>query len=649
MDMTVQTGQSTTRSGTSLASLSWTSDHAEPVVLLLQVDAEPDDAKTLEKEATGIIRHALLETEGDAATRLDGTLKELNGLLKGLLLTGSIRDVHAIVAIEDTEGNLHVSHAGRAEAYIVRAGTASQITEYTKGKASPAFVYIASGATEPRDTIILSTQRLLRSVTPAQLAQMVQQRGDRVLDELLLHLESDNEMASLAVLTVKGAQKQHSLEEARPPRSTSVSRHRSRNRKTGGGRAVLEGVRDRMRSLLSSARIRDWISAGHRMASRFARDLKDPSRKRRAHLLLLAGTLACFVVVWAVLQLTVSTERSKTREELAALVEQISSEIRTADNRRLTGDMDAANAILERAEERAKQVMDNESGLYRMEALDLLDRIRAKREEINNVTRLAPRVVVNLTAKNPDISAQGFVGVADGEFVVFDKQDLYRVVLNTIESPKRLNDEELILLGAFFPRYQSLVFQTTGNAVMEVIAGQPTLMKTEDPAGWITGKSMEAYLRFLYILSPENNQIYKYERLSNRYAAPAPYNVNGDLSGALDMAIDGNVYVLKDNGTVVKLLRGETRPFVIRHAPERLLDDATRIFKVGDGSLYFLDPVHGRVIVVSDGGESGESSYLRQYVLEGDQIGRLQDLYVDPDESRAYVLDEKRIYAIDLK
>jgi len=29
-------------------------------------------------------------------------------------------------------------------------------------------------------------------------------------------------------------------------------------------------------------------------------------------------------------------------------------------------------------------------------------------------------------------------------------------------------------------------------------------------------------------------------------------------------------------------------------------------------------------------------------------VGELKDLYIDPDETKLYVLDEKRIYAIDL-
>ena len=99
---------------------------------------------------------------------------------------------------------------------------------------------------------------------------------------------------------------------------------------------------------------------------------------------------------------------------------------------------------------------------------------------------------------------------------------------------------------------------------------------------------------------------------------------------------------------MLKLLRGETQPFVIRHAPDGTLKNATKMFKAPDSKFYFLDPVKNRVIVASDGGATGESSYVKQYILEGEQLGTLQDLYVDPEESHLYVLDEKRVYVVDL-
>jgi len=648
MGISVQTGHTKSASGLTLVSHSYKSNQKEPVVLLLHISASTSEAKTLEKECEAIIKHSLLETEGDASERLDGTLKEINGLLKGLIISKTIDDIHAIIAIAGKDDTFHVSHSGRAEAYIVRGGQASQITEYSRGKALPAFVHIASGPIEPRDVLVMSSQRLLRALTPAQLAKFAQ-RGDQLIDEVEMALEAEKEKAALAVLRVDGrgaaaGKKAKSL----IPR---VKRRQKRSSRIpmpdlSGVTGLLTSIFEKGWSVISSSK---WTKKARSVPSTLFADLRHPKRKKKAHLLIVASFVALFLVIWAIGNLTTTTQRSQNRAELEALVQQIDEDIRTAENRYLTGDVDAANAILERAKERTMQVMDNESGLFRIESLDLLDRIRMKNEEINNIIRPSLGPPVNLAAKNPNIAAIGMIGLADGELVVYDRQDLYRVINNIVDEPDRLSEEELITDGANFERMQTLLFQTSGNSIIEIISGQATSMKTEDPAGWIAGKAVATYLRFLYVLSPENNQIYKYERLSNRYGAPAEYNINGDLSGGLDITIDGNVYILKEGGEIVKLFRGEVRPFTIRHLPEGALQSISKIYKAPeDGNFYLLDPEGSRVIVATDGGGTGESAYLRQYILKGDQIGDLVDLYVDPEQLRLYVVDEKRVYVVDL-
>lgn len=664
MDVHVRTGSTKEPRDTSLSTLSLTSAHGEAVCFLMELCGAGKDARTVEKECEAIVEHALLQSEGDPAHRLDGTLKELNGLLKGFFASGAIHDAHMILAILDVHGILHVSHAGRAEAYLVRHGTASQITEYASGKSLPTFVHIASGQLEPRDTVVYSTQRLLRSVTPAQLTQMAQHE-EKLIEQLERALEAEGEHAALATYAVP-QQLQPTLES--PPSQPLRPRRGAEKRRSVDLGGFFQGAASSVWDFASGATKRGmqrrekgmqflslnipWRKLFERVqenAERLFKDLADPKRRKRAHLLLLASALTVLIVVWAVVHLMTSSQRNQTRAELEELVEQIGNEIRVADNRRIIGDTEAANAILDRAEERAKQVMDNESGFFRTETLELLEQIRSKHEEINAVTRISPRVVANLGAQSTDVVTEGMIGIDDGEFFVFDRQNAYRVLLNSVEDPKRLVEEDLILDGTHFPRFSTAVFLTTGNSVLEFAGDQPLLMKTEDAAGWVKGADMKAYLRYLYVLSTENKQIYKYERLSNRYSAPVAYNVNGDLSGALDMAIDGNVFVLKEGGAVLKLFRGEAQPFVIRRLPGKALEHATKVYKVPDGNLYFLDPTEKKVVVVTDGGATGESIYLKQFILEGEQLRDLKDLYVDPDETQLYILDEKRMYTIDLE
>ncbi len=663
MDITVRTGSTRSRGGIALSSLSFESPGGEQACLLLAVSAPARDAKTLEEEASTVIQHSLLASEGEPWHRLDGTLKELNGLFKGLTLSNAYDEINAVVALLGADGTLHVSHAGRGEAYLVRDGIASQVTEFTRGKPLPAFVHISSGPLEPGDVVIFSTQRLLRSLTPAQLAQQAG-KGEMFLNEVSAALDREGETASLLAFHVPGGEEKE--EKAAPAsRVRSAAPVARRGRRTS--RWSMDSVKDMaalalpfLRSAVAKGKTAvekskpGLASAGSSLLTltdrwkEFLQDLRDPQRKRRAHLLLLAGAVAAFLIIWLAVSLVITGQRSKSQAQIAELVKEINDQVQTADNRRMAGDVQSANAILLQAEQRAKQVMDNENGLFRVQALDLLDKIHSKEAEINNVIRVEPKVYINLTADQPSIQARGLIGLGNGEFVVYDRRNAYHSLLNKLDQPLRITeDNDAILEGTSFPRVSAEVYLTNGSSLIEVANNQVTTMKTDDPAGWIKGKDIQTYLRYLYVLAPDKKQIYKYERLSNHYGAPSEYNVNGDLTGAMSMAIDTSVYVLKDNGTVLKLLRGEAQPFTVGNAPLNLLQNTTKLFKASGGHFYFLDPIGKRVIVTTDD-QNGTSSYDRQYQLTGDQIGMPQDLYVDQDETHLYVVDEKRLYEISL-
>ena len=673
MNVGVWTGQTKAPPGTVLLPVVLGDKKTDRVFLLLHSEGRSEKSDTLKEECISILTHAVLESEGGGYERLESALKELNGLLKGFLLSNAVRDVHAVVGLLEQDGMLHLSHVGRAEAYVVRDGVATQVTEYTRGKAPTAFVHIVSGPAQMRDHFILSTQRLLRALTPAQLVQTVQHAGETAIQSIISTLSSEKETACILHLSIiEGGELVERTVSSSIARTPARVRSGTKENKLAALSGLISGMGQRIdwSSFLKKVRIpgrskargtvKEFSVAAAKRVSQFLSDLYDPERKRRAHLFLLAGGAALFLIIWIVVQLSLSSQRNQTKGELATLVKQINADLSTAENRQLAGDVEAANTILERAQDRARQVMDNESGLFRTEAIDLINRIKSKRDEMNRVFRdVLPRVMAVLSAKKPDIVAQGLIGLPNGEFLVYDRQDLYRVSLNTVEGGERLSGEELILDGVNLPRFQSNVFLTTGNSVIEIVNGQTITMKTEDPAGWVTGSDIKTYLRYLYILAPERKQIYKYERLANRYGPPAEYNVNGDLTGALDMSITGPVYILRDSSAagsksgerdVVKLLRGEKQTFNIRNLPAGALSNTTKIFKSSPtGNFYFLDPDGKRIIVTTNDGDLGDSLYLKQYVLDSEQVGKLKDLYVDEDDTRLYVLDDKKIYAIDLQ
>jgi len=646
-ELIIKTMKTKARQGSHLAAKVLDADAGEKVLTLVRIDGREKECDHFVHEWNHTVERTLGHAEEEPGERMEGALKELNGLLKAIQISDAIQEVNAILGLYDAQGILHVAQAGRAEAYLTRDGSTVQITERSTGSGSSAqFLYISSGDIRKHDVVLLSTERLLRSVTPAQITQAARKKND-LLDTMRDILENEKEAAALALLT-------HSITEASLEDLPAAVRQPKRERRKRGRSLPFSLPRLPIDLGGFSERGIAWIGTVQSLFTRtinnFQKDLQHPTRKRRAHLLLLAGALIVFIGIWAGFQVTTMSRRSQTRSELSTLVEKINEDIQTAENRHLMGDVESANAILNRAEEEARNVMQNESGLYRTEALDLLDRIREKRESISNIIRLSPTLIANLTSRNPDITAKGIVGIERGRLIVYDRQNLYSVIVNAVDEPQRLDGDNLILNGTYFERFDTAVFLTKDNRLIELIDGQPTAMKTDDPAGWQAGQDIVTYVRYVYLLSPQNNQILKYERLSNRYGLPSEYNVNGNLENAVDMTIDSDVYILKAGGEIVKLFRGETRPFTVRNLPVDALKTATKIVKPTDrGNFYFLDPENARIIVTRTDDDSGESLYLKQYVLEGDQVGTLQDLYVDTEETQLIILDEKRLYSINLQ
>ena len=325
MDMDIKTGSTRSPKSVLLSCTEEKSVQDERVLMLFEIHGSDDAAKTVRRECENVLRHALLDTDGVASDRLDGTLKEMNGLLKGLLVSGAIEDLHLIIAVIEQNGSMHVSHAGRGEAYLVRKGLSSQITEYASGKSTPAFVHISSGSVQKGDVVILSSQRLLRSLTPVQMAALPK-KGEPI-DALIRALDAEGEHAALATVVIDGALASLPGEDE----DDSASRRQPIRRRNGSTNAVQQvvdkvlalvqtlplgelarrlrtaprssGVKGTMRDVVSS--VREWFEG-------LMADLHNPKRKKRAHLLLLALCIASLVVVWLVVNLVLFSQRNKS-------------------------------------------------------------------------------------------------------------------------------------------------------------------------------------------------------------------------------------------------------------------------------------------------------------------------------------------------
>ncbi|MFA5359682.1 MAG: hypothetical protein WC349_01860 [Patescibacteria group bacterium] len=145
-----------------------------------------------------------------------------------------------------------------------------------------------------------------------------------------------------------------------------------------------------------------------------------------------------------------------------------------------------------------------------------------------------------------------------------------------------------------------------------------------------------------YLTDSLNGQIYRFEKSGAKLTnATAWLNAQEDLTNATSMAIDGSIYLLKNNGEVSKYTKGKKEEFSIS-AVEPSLSQASKItVSEAQDYLYVFEPTGKRLVVFNKAGD-----FINQYT--SDKFNDLKDFQVDETNKKIYFLNGASIYSIDM-
>lgn len=550
--------------------------------------------------------------ELDAYERFENTLKEVNLIYKNIKDkrgAKAVGRISAIIAI--FSGNeLHLTQSNDAEAYLIRRNKLSTLSEGLTSKSEDLFVNIASGELLPEDKIIFSTSRLLRLITQTQLAQICSEGVTEALDSVRELVLADNEL-SIGVACI----------------NTKLP-HRATGRIGKKTLPYVDLFLNKCKELFAS--VGDFIA-------------KKTGNKKLAFNknTILATILVIALLLIISISFLIGGQRNEAlREEYRLRIEAMNQDIHTANTKGYANDKETANAILDKVEREARDILV--SDYFRSEAMVLMDKIKESRDSINNIKRISDtKPYVDLSQKNPNVKALGLVNL-DGNFFAYEYNLLYEVILDQVLEPKTIDGTEVVINGTAMDDYEVLVFLTQSGRIIEYDKGQFQFFNTEDES-WKPAIDIAAYGRYIYLLSPSNNQIYKYSRLRSNYSGASEYNLDADLNGAISMAIDGNVYVLKKGGEIIKLFKSNVQPFKIEDMAVDI-SDATQIFTSPElDGLYILDPVNKKVIITEKEVGAG-ARYQSQISFEN--LDEIKSIYVEKSENKLYLLTSTGIYEV---
>lgn len=175
------------------------------------------------------------------------------------------------------------------------------------------------------------------------------------------------------------------------------------------------------------------------------------------------------------------------------------------------------------------------------------------------------------------------------------------------------------------------------GAVNVTLAANPGLGAVTD---------MQYYIGNLYFLDTANSQVWRYRPTGDGYAnPPEPYFQTAiNLSPAIAMAIDGAIWLLHPNGTVLRYFNGVQEPFALDVVDPPVVK-AVAIW-VND-----VDPPDGR-IVIGDAGSNRVLVFDKRGRLLGQLmplnrpgiLERLRSLTVDETNNYLYLLTDNALY-----
>ena len=152
------------------------------------------------------------------------------------------------------------------------------------------------------------------------------------------------------------------------------------------------------------------------------------------------------------------------------------------------------------------------------------------------------------------------------------------------------------------------------------------------------------YSRYLYSLDTQNNLIYKHDAIKDGFGRGKEWNKDGksSIKGAVDIAIDGDVFILSDNGQISKFTSGFVQPFSIQGL-DPALTNGGKIWTYNDvDNIYVLDPTGKRLIVLTK-----EGKLVKQ--ITSNQFKKPTAFVIDTPNNVAYVVDGTRLFKVELK
>jgi hypothetical protein len=625
------------------------------IFINLEIQNNPAEAELIGETIFDTLRKSFFsDLEKDPYIRFEDSLKEINKILNTISqekVSKHIGNLHVIIAAI-VDNNLYLTQCGEAEAYLVRRRFCSVISEgLSDAQSQDYFNNIASGILENGDVVLLSSTRLLRYITKTDLAKIT--ASNRNLVATLAELKDFLSSEILARIGFIGI----SVEESE---ASGKEKDQSFGHIQKEEEYAHDGVEEHKKSMITFQSVKQQASTlflkakdrfgdfrnntrnrgGRTMTGSSAQEMNFSSFSKEKILIILVTLIIVFIggIFWLKGR---AAEQAKV-DQLNATLNEVRETINSAESTYLHDPIKAIK-MLNEASDKAKVVLN--SRYNRQKANELLKNIEKLRDKLDGIQRAEPQLLANLAEKRPGVDALGLLSLKDNLYA-FEYNALYPILLNSVLDPLTIDDKEKVIAGTFFEDNNSLLFFTDNKKLIEYKDNNFTSVQSEE-GSFHEGTAVQGYDNKFYILDTVQNQIWRYVRRRDKFSSAEKYNSEGNVKNAVSLSIDGSIYLLTNDGSILKFLLGKQKDLQIKKSPSIPLAQPTKILTALDMQrVYVLESNKNRLLIYEKDKQGDGLSYVSQYVFEN--LDDVRDFQISKDEKILYLLDKTKVYKLNL-
>jgi hypothetical protein len=221
--------------------------------------------------------------------------------------------------------------------------------------------------------------------------------------------------------------------------------------------------------------------------------------------------------------------------------------------------------------------------------------------------------------------------------VVADKSS-GKIYTSDIDAPKFVaEDESFKGMGDLSYVDGDLAFADDGGyRVYSTSSSTVTEEYTADSLGVLA-----PYLDFVYSLSGDT--ITKFSKVPDGLDGSV-WGTSSDFERAVSIAIDGAIYVLGGDGSLVSYTQGKDDKLVVAGLDKPLKSPVQVVSGFDMDNIYIADAGNNRVVVLDK-----KFDFVRELLpTKEEQWGDMKGIGISQDESVAFVLSGSRVYKVEL-